>query len=489
MTAFGVVRVVLAVAIAAAPALVTIGCASAGATRIAECASAGPEVYAREIDRLTGANKYWTPEASAALEELDAAVNEYQSKIRETLHPRMHDTSVAFSLLEGDWDDPRHAMGRAALDAAADLDGLLASAAAHEKFISPYADWLSDQAGDATADPLMHRVELALGVFRRTAAAMNVAMLRRDAAAGDWESAGDRLERSMRIGRIVGTEGGLLPALVGMSVQGPVLNELFASAVEYNMPAYEARRARWSIRELRLESNRVRRYVLEVERLLLEDFMHWLHCRADIEDSAGFVELLARIAAPSPPYGWPIFEDWYEQSEEYQAEVRAGYDRIERPLRINIEEVRARFDELSAWWRLPATVAAEQEPEWSIFHASGSVFTRFRRSYNLLETNSAGAVALTYLLEYRAEHGRWPDSLLDAAPAHATIDPTSGEPFIYEVTPDGPTPIRLAIPPAAAKALFGDNLEQFEREAELVTPRRPIDERYMPWLAQEEGEE
>lgn len=91
------------------------------------------------------------------------------------------------------------------------------------------------------------------------------------------------------------------------------------------------------------------------------------------------------------------------------------------------------------------------------------------------KTTRAGALAALRVERYRHTHARLPATLADAMTVAQTLDPVSGEPFEYEITPEGKS-YRLLSPPGAR------HLHQSERDPfpfvrppipEYITGTRP----------------
>jgi len=97
-------------------------------------------------------------------------------------------------------------------------------------------------------------------------------------------------------------------------------------------------------------------------------------------------------------------------------------------------------------------------------HARDGVEGLLRRRDRLLAELAATRVVLR-LARHRSERGEWPASLADAMPAEATLEPISGEPFVYLRTPVGPAPFTLRAP---ADGVFRAD------DRDLVKPREPL---------------
>ncbi|TVQ33381.1 MAG: hypothetical protein EA376_02485 [Phycisphaeraceae bacterium] len=93
----------------------------------------------------------------------------------------------------------------------------------------------------------------------------------------------------------------------------------------------------------------------------------------------------------------------------------------------------------------------EQYERWGSVVISGlDGLPSVARWWRWPETDRIGTVLMLRLAAYHAAHGRWPETLADAAPEEEMIDPQSGKPFLYELTPNDRrgAPFRLAAAPS-----------------------------------------
>lgn len=318
-------------------------------------------------------------------------------------------------LLRGEWDDPRHAPNLLALERVRPVvlrvDALAAAPSAARLYGLAASDL--DAPGETPAPEVMFDYMMpSLGAMRGIALA-NAAMLRASAAEGDWDGVVKRARTGLALARHASEGAVLIEWLVGVSILELTMSEV-RHALKERAPPMEAIAA--IEREVGAvdDSYDAIRLSVRTERLLALDALRAVHEGRMDAGGAGAASWLWRFA---------------------------GFLR-----RRDVRLVHEHFDRMEAWWDAPYAEqralmeAAENEdgPRWSA--ASVIIPSLMRASQHALAVRtSIGATRAMLRIEaFRAAHGRWPETLEEAAGAAGALDPVSGLPFGYGVLANDP---------------------------------------------------
>ncbi|MBL0922434.1 MAG: hypothetical protein IBJ10_09950, partial [Phycisphaerales bacterium] len=336
-------------------------------------------------------------------------------------------------LLHSAWDDPRLTPHREALEAALVLLPPLDAAMDGGRFYIPYR-WDGAALSD-DPDQMAHGPRIALDYLRvaNQLAAINAAAMRRAATMGDWPEATRRLETGLAMAERLSRQAMLIEGMVGVAIEGMILAEMRRLLNEFDIPSeasasmlrtLEARPGPWN------ETRRViageMEWMRETMRPMFSTggvFLDWKGDTADmfLFEPRNFGERIADMRH-AVTLRWTDFEATLFELAPRVSEALDGVASPERPSDRN----RFFIDEFF-----------EQYVE--SFSGAGGVYRR--------TAAEAAAVAVMLRLElFHAEHGRWPESLLEAMTAQEAADPVSGRLFEYSMVDDPGRPYSLPYP-------------------------------------------
>lgn len=328
---------------------------------------------------------------------------------------RRQDDSLK-NLTLGAWDDPRHDAAKGllprlrpvldALDRASDAPGYRVEYTSSGDIFAP----ARPSGPTSSIDILLPHISewRALGT-------LNAAAMRASANEGDWDDAARRVRTGVRFARHVWSEVFIINPVVAMSVEELVLHEVRFAAFEHDIPADALREM---IRAIEDAGGPVSfEPALRAEVITLPDIVR---------------EKTLHIAGGSPR----SLEHWVRRLREPSP-------------RLAVRDGLAHYREAIEHERLsPAQRAATPLPTPRGAGANYVSSLLFFQMRDRLLTKRAATLAALRIALFRAERGRVPTTLDEAMTRERTLDPVSGEPFLYEVGADAAA-YRLFAPPGA----------------------------------------
>lgn len=340
-------------------------------------------------------------------------------------------------LRDGRWDVTDRTADLAMLDQFENALSRLDHAATLPGFSKPYSHEGNAIWGDLAPEkivPAIFALLPELGSLRRLAELTTISM-RANAEAGEWEVVAHRFAAGHALGQGLTKQSMLLDQLVGASIMSMSLRELAHLLDEHDLPpaAIESLlatlEAPWSAKAA------THRWLdgAEVEYL---DILQWTFS----DDGAGGGTMLpgrvasfhnlSRYALPPPTFSermlnplGVLFPTRKATREAIKAHFSQAHKIVDSPFQARLDFVREQVGTRFAPVALP--LLDELMPfSWRDMH-----------SFESLESQLAGARVMLLLERLHAETGQWPSSLAESLGAEA-IDPSSGEAFIYRLTPD-----------------------------------------------------
>jgi len=329
-----------------------------------------------------------------------------------SLKPRTYGDAL-FELPQGEWDDPRHAKGKEALRRLEPILRQVEAAASAPGFLVPRA---------RPADPPVVLPSMGGGMalvpdtdhltaLMKMASTLRGAM-RADAEAHDWDRLQSRFRACLRLSRHLTLEPNIFAWSTGVSVRWLALEEVRLVLNERAVPPEVCNgllailaSEPWPAAPVGHAMQRMELSTYEAVQLFHQQAWYWT--------------LLS-----SARHG-----HWFPT----HAAGKAHLDRF--------------FQRLEAWWALPAdqrSVAPLQRWQRSLEQDVAGLITGDLAAIapdlrDRLDVPASLDAATEFMLRLEIHHARtgaWPDSPEDAMPRQATIEPISGQPFIYRRTPD-----------------------------------------------------
>lgn len=361
----------------------------------------------------------------------------------------------------GDWDDPAHADARAMLERLApvldDVDRALRgtySVATPRRGATLTVDSFFPAGSSRAFNSLVR---------------LSNARMRAAAAAGRWDEVERALDRAVRLGRLCDAPTGVM-TMYSASIIGVGAAEAIRLVRERSPDAATIDRL-CAIVEADEARGRDLRAICRGERLI------WLSgLRASFSDDGLAV-----------PWGLERPTLW-ERMGNISAYTKPRWSDVER-------DVTADFAALEAWLVAPALDRAEPPKPDSLarhaadlwpFEADDTGFEFATPMLRMLRAPVMHAAALR-VYAFHARHGRWPESLAEAAPDRQFIDPRTGETLRYELEHEGDRATGFQVSTRAddPNAVPGKQrrpileLTEFEQEL-LAQPPEPPAERVRP---------
>lgn len=260
----------------------------------------------------------------------------------------------------------------------------------------------------------------------RLAARLNRARMFEAARAGDWDEFVRGFEVAHAIGRLMSLRGSAIETLVGEACRSTANTELVLTLMERDVPAPILDRCAQMLDDAGPSIDVTQ--ALDGERLIALDFLDSVHDRS----------------------GRVVFSELNNLRDEMQGEPRddslsnrifnfIGLAQVRKPASEAV--VNQLMDEVASAMSRPAharpvSVTAIQArgdslpDEFAAARTSFSAFNAFSRSVDAMNTTLAATRLIVEIHHYKLARGEFPESL-DHLDSTATLDPLTGQPFVY----------------------------------------------------------
>jgi len=423
----------------------------------------GPPAPA-EQERLSGDAWPHYERAIKAMEQID-------EEWRESEPSRLSASLLVEELSDGNWDDPRLSGPKEALAALAPLLPLANRAAVFIDCTIPDDAEASGPPDFRADDQRLSTVMDVLRLGRVCRSALRAAL-----ETGEWEQAVRLLRTQLRMARHVANQPLPTAWILGMSIHNQALAEARLAAMEGALPIAAVHELADTIKQAPFPAE-LGELALDEWSRTHRELWRWL---VTTDDEAKRDEVIGWMTAFPLGIAAAVVDQDVDQAavdrgqRAYKGLIELGPDRA---LRIHSQLTSA----LRTWWRSPPwrrgelDVSIAPKETGPVAHAFAGGFVRAVQAEALLQSRRAGTLVLLRLAAYKDRHGEWPERLTDAMTEDQAIDPMSGEMFDYQVTPEGESPIRLAIPEAASDIITPPGRDkQFDNVRVLTGPRKEI---------------